>query len=130
LEGVTSHPEFVDRTKEENFEEEIVAGFDEDESIEFKRDPTELKFWQKPPYSTLLNIELAKDSDVAFYDLSSLVEKFFDKMLAENLINYKVSGTFKSKNSIRSMTIWLWPCIATCCIKTDLNNTLKRKKRS
>ncbi|MEJ2252029.1 MAG: hypothetical protein P8Y97_20510 [Candidatus Lokiarchaeota archaeon] len=51
-----------------------------------------MKFWQKPPYSTLLNIELAKDSDVAFYDLSSLVEKFFDKMLAENLINYKVSG--------------------------------------
>jgi chromatin segregation and condensation protein Rec8/ScpA/Scc1 (kleisin family) len=93
LNQVVSHPEFIDRTKEENLEKEILAGFDdEDGDLELKRRPTELKFWQKPPYSTLLNIELAKDSDIAFYDLASLVEKFFDKMLHEDLINFKVSG--------------------------------------
>ncbi len=52
----------------------------------------ELKFWQKPPYSSLLDPELAKESEIAFYDLASLVDKFFDNMLHENLINYKISG--------------------------------------
>ena len=52
----------------------------------------ELKFWQKPPFSSLLDTELAKDSNVAFYDLASLVDKFFDNMLHESLINYKISG--------------------------------------
>ena len=94
LSEIVAYPEFVDRTKEENLEEEIIAGFDEDEddTIGYKREPAELKFWQKPPFSTLLNVELAKESDVAFYDLASLVEKFFDKMLHEDLINFKVSG--------------------------------------
>ena len=52
----------------------------------------ELKFWQQPPFSSLLDSELAKDSEIAFYDLSSLVDEFFDKMLHEDLINYKISG--------------------------------------
>ncbi len=52
----------------------------------------ELKFWQKPPYSSLLDPELAKESEIAFYDLASLVDKFFDNMLHEDLINYKISG--------------------------------------
>jgi len=95
LEEVTSHPDFVDRTKEENFEEEIVAGFEaeeeEDPALMYK-DVTEIKFWQKPEFRVLLDEDLAKDSDVAFYDLSSLVDKFFNKMLGEDLINYKISG--------------------------------------
>ena len=52
----------------------------------------ELKFWQKPPFSSLLDSELAKESEIAFYNLSSLVDEFFDKMLHEDLINYKISG--------------------------------------
>ncbi|MHA1489477.1 MAG: hypothetical protein ACTSRI_07465 [Promethearchaeota archaeon] len=52
----------------------------------------ELKFWQKPPFSSLLDLELAKDSNIVFYDLSSLVDKFFNKMLNEDIINYKISG--------------------------------------
>ncbi|TXT64047.1 MAG: hypothetical protein BAJALOKI3v1_270029 [Promethearchaeota archaeon] len=96
LEGVVSHPEFVDRTKEDVLDEELNAGegaVEEDEKGPlFRKDKTDLKFWHKPPYSTLLNIDLAKDSDVAFYDLSSLVDKFFDKMLREDFINYKISG--------------------------------------
>jgi chromatin segregation and condensation protein Rec8/ScpA/Scc1 (kleisin family) len=51
-----------------------------------------LKFWQKPPFSSLLDSELAKQSDIAFYDLASLVDKFFDNMLHEEIINYKISG--------------------------------------
>lgn len=93
LEKIVKSPEFIDRNKEEFFEEELVVDFnDEDVAPLFRKEEKELKFWQKPPFSTLLNLELAKDSDIAFYDLSNLVNKFFDKMLHEDFINYKVSG--------------------------------------
>ncbi|TFF85687.1 MAG: hypothetical protein EU517_01355 [Promethearchaeota archaeon] len=91
LEEVASHPDFIDRTQEEDLEEELIAGVEEDPALSYK-EKMELKFWQKPPYSSLLDTELAKDSNIAFYDLASLVDKFFDNMLNENLINYKISG--------------------------------------
>ena len=95
LEEVTSSPEFVDRTNEaipdEELETELIAGEEFDPAL-LNRDKMELKFWQKPPFSSLLDPELAKDSNVAFYDLSSLVDKFFNNMLEEELINYKISG--------------------------------------
>jgi hypothetical protein len=87
-----SYPDFIDRTQEEQLEEELIAGEEEDDPALLYKEKMELKFWQKPPYSSLLDTELAKDSNVAFYDLSSLVDKFFDNMLHENLINYKISG--------------------------------------
>lgn len=90
---VTSHSEFIDRTKEDEIEVEIVAGYDEEEDeAPLFQEKTEPKFWQKPKYRALLNLELAKDSEIAFYDLSTLVDKFFDHMLREELINYKISG--------------------------------------
>ena len=94
LKKIVSHPEFIDRSEEiEELEEELVAGFDEDEDLALlRKDKMELKFWQKPPFSSLLDTELAKESEIAFYDLSSLVDEFFDKMLHEDLINYKISG--------------------------------------
>ncbi|MFX1390391.1 MAG: hypothetical protein ACFE9Z_10040 [Promethearchaeota archaeon] len=36
--------------------------------------------------------EIAKESEIAFYDLAKLVDEFFNKMLHEELINYKISG--------------------------------------
>lgn len=56
------------------------------------KEKLEMKFWQKPKYRVLLDTELAKDSQVAFYDLATLVNKFFEHMLKEELINYKISG--------------------------------------
>ncbi len=95
LNDVVSHPEFIDRTKEdeldEELEEELIAGEEEDPAL-LQKEKLELKFWQKPPFSSLLDFELAKDSDIAFYDLASLVDKFFGNMLHEELINYKISG--------------------------------------
>ncbi|MHA1284939.1 MAG: hypothetical protein ACTSQP_20745 [Promethearchaeota archaeon] len=77
----------------EEFEEEIVAGdeFDYDPALENKIE-AEVKFWQQPEFRVLLDPELAKDSKVAFYDLASLVDKFFSRMLKEDIINYKISG--------------------------------------
>ena len=92
LEEVVAHPDFIDRTQEEELEEELIAGVEEDDPALLYKEKLELKFWQKPPFSSLLDTELAKDSNVAFYDLASLVDKFFDNMLHENLINYKISG--------------------------------------
>ena len=88
-------PDFVNRNQEEELEEELIAGFedeDEDESPFLQRDKSDIKFWQEPKYRVLLDLELAKDSQVAFYDLSTLVDNFFDHMLQEELINYKISG--------------------------------------
>jgi len=74
-------------------EEELVAGFDEDEDFALlRKEKMDMKFWQKPPFSSLLDTEIAKESEIAFYDLASLVDEFFDKMLHEELINYKISG--------------------------------------
>ncbi len=95
LQKIVSHPEFIDRSQEpEEIEEELVAEFEEEEDdlALMRKEKTELKFWQKPPFSSLLDPEIAKESDIAFYDLSSLVDKFFSEMLNENLINYKISG--------------------------------------
>jgi len=94
LEIIVSHPEFVDRSEEpEELEEELIADFDDEEDLALlRKEKIDLKFWQQPPFSSLLDTELAKESDIAFYDLASLVDEFFDKMLHENLINYKISG--------------------------------------
>ncbi|MCK4380521.1 MAG: hypothetical protein KAW51_05225 [Candidatus Lokiarchaeota archaeon] len=91
---MVSHPDFIDRSQEpEELEEELVASFDDEEDLALlRKDKVELKFWQKPPFSSLLDTELAKESEIAFYDLSKLVDTFFDKMLHEDLINYKISG--------------------------------------
>ncbi len=94
LQNVVSHPDFIDRSQEpEELEEELVASFDDEEDLALlRKDKVELKFWQKPPFSSLLDPELAKESEIAFYDLSKLVDTFFDNMLHEDLINYKISG--------------------------------------
>jgi len=94
LQNVVSHPDFVDRSQEPvELEEELIASFDDEEDLALlRKDKVELKFWQKPPFSSLLDTELAKESEIAFYDLSKLVDTFFDNMLHEDLINYKISG--------------------------------------
>ncbi|MFX1573077.1 MAG: hypothetical protein ACFFB0_10035 [Promethearchaeota archaeon] len=94
LEKIVSHPEFVDRSEEpEELEEELIADFDDEDDLALlRKEKMDLKFWQQPPFSSLLDTELAKESDIAFYDLASLVDEFFDNMLHEDLINYKISG--------------------------------------
>ncbi len=57
-----------------------------------RKERVELKFWQKPPFNSLLDFELAKESDVAFYDLANLIDQFFTNMFQEDIINYKISG--------------------------------------
>jgi len=106
IQNTVSHPDFVDRSHEEELEEEIIAEFDDEDLALLRKDKMELKFWQKPPYSSLLDLELAKDSEVAFYDLANLIEKFFSKMLREELINYKISGiALKSAASLHHYKI-------------------------
>ncbi len=94
LQNVVSHPDFIDRSQEpEKLEEELIAGFDDEEDLALlRKEKVALKFWQKPPFSSLLDSELAKESEIAFYDLAKLVDTFFDNMLHEDLINYKISG--------------------------------------
>ena len=107
IQKVVSHPDFVDRThEEEELEEEIIADFEEEDLALLRKEKKELKFWQKPPYSSLLDLELAKESDIVFYDLANLIEKFFGNMLKEELINYKISGiALKSAASLHHYKI-------------------------
>ncbi len=107
LEQVVASADFIDRTEETEAPQqelpaappeqpvELVAEFEEDKVEQPPFMPIvkeDQKFWQKPPFSTLLDVELAKGSDVAFYDLSSLVNDFFEQMVREDLVNYKISG--------------------------------------
>jgi chromatin segregation and condensation protein Rec8/ScpA/Scc1 (kleisin family) len=109
VQNVISHPDFVDRTQiEEELEEELIAGVEEEhptvieEHPRVEEEPSDLtsiqkekldaKFWQTPKYRVLLDLDLAKDSDVAFYDLASLIDEFFNQMLKEDIVNYKISG--------------------------------------
>ncbi|MFW9898032.1 MAG: hypothetical protein ACFFDO_02065 [Candidatus Thorarchaeota archaeon] len=106
IQNIVSHPDFIDRSQEEMLEEEIVAEFDDEDLALLRKDKIDLKFWQKPPYSSLLDLELAKDSEIVFYDLANLIEKFFSKMLREDLINYKISGiALKSAASLHHYKI-------------------------
>ena len=63
IEKIASHPEFVDRTQDnmdvEVLEEELVAGEEDDPAL-LHKEKLELKFWQKPPFSSLLDPEVAK----------------------------------------------------------------------
>ncbi len=88
----------VEGDKEEIIEE-LIAGAEEDFSTA-KKESLDLNFWNKPPYSSLLDSELAKESKLVFYNLSNLVNEFFDKMLKEEIINYKISGIALKNSAI------------------------------
>lgn len=96
-----------EKEEEEELEEELIAGFDEedDPALQYKQN-IDAKFWQKPEFKVLLDFDLAKDSEVAFYDLSNLVDNFFNTMLKEDMINYKISGiALKSAASLHHYKI-------------------------
>ena len=50
------------------------------------------KWWLKEPYRSLLDPDLVKNVDMKSFDLSSLIEDFTDKMIAEEYIDFRISG--------------------------------------
>ncbi len=50
------------------------------------------KWWIEEPWRSLLDPDLANNVDLAKFDISSLIEQFIDKMLAEDLIDFRISG--------------------------------------
>jgi len=50
------------------------------------------KWWLKEPYRSLLDPDLVKNVDMKSFDLSSLIEDFTDKMIAEDYIDFRISG--------------------------------------
>jgi len=50
------------------------------------------KWWIEEPWRSLLDPDLASNVDLAKFDISSLIEQFIDKMLAEDLIDFRISG--------------------------------------
>jgi len=99
--------EEVEEEEEEELPLEIIAGFDDDDDPALtQKTIVDKKFWQKPEFRVLLDTELAKDSQTAFYDLSNLVDQFFSNMLQEDLINYKIAGiALKSAASLHHYKI-------------------------
>ena len=51
------------------------------------------KWWIEEPWRSLLDPDLASNVDMAKFDISSLIEQFIDKMLAEELIDFRISGS-------------------------------------
>lgn len=77
--------------------EEIIASFEEDEEFELTEEMKEKlrmdkKFWQKPPFSLLIDPELLNDPEVLNQDFTPLIHKFFSEMLKEDFINFRISG--------------------------------------
>ena len=79
--------------------EELIAEFDEESEVseeiseEMKNKiEADKKFWQKPPFSSLLDPELLKDSKFLNQDFTPIIHKFFEKMLKEDFINFRISG--------------------------------------
>jgi hypothetical protein len=50
------------------------------------------KFWMVDPWRSLLDPNLAREADILKYDLSKLIRDFFDLMLKEELIDFRISG--------------------------------------
>ncbi len=85
--------------KEIEVKEELIAEFEEDGELlkeiteEMKKKiEADKKFWQKPPYNSLLDPELLKDSTFLNQDFTPIIHKFFEKMLKEDFINFRISG--------------------------------------
>ncbi|MCK4239924.1 MAG: hypothetical protein KAX33_12420, partial [Candidatus Lokiarchaeota archaeon] len=85
--------------KEIEVKEELIAEFEEDSELSEeiteemkKKIEGDKKFWQKPPYNSLLDPELLKDSTFLNQDFTPIIHKFFEKMLKEDFINFRISG--------------------------------------
>ncbi|QEE14996.1 hypothetical protein DSAG12_00819 [Promethearchaeum syntrophicum] len=50
------------------------------------------KWWIEEPWRSLLDPDLASNVDLAKFDISKLIEEFIDKMLTEELIDFRISG--------------------------------------
>lgn len=50
------------------------------------------KWWLEEPWRSLLDPDLASNVNLAKFDISSLIEQFIDKMLKEELIDFRISG--------------------------------------
>ncbi len=71
-------------TTGEEFEEEQELNAQELEKLE--------KWWLQEPFRSLLDPELAKTVDFREFDLSALIQEFTDRMLKEELIDFRISG--------------------------------------
>jgi len=86
----------VKKEEEEPVIKEIVTvGADLEDNSEISE--TEVleksgKWWIEEPWRSLLDPDLANNVDLAKFDISSLIEQFIDKMLAEDLIDFRISG--------------------------------------
>jgi hypothetical protein len=91
----SSKEKLPEMQKEIEVKEEVIAEFDEDEEVSIEltdemknKIEEDKKFWQKPPYSSLLDPELLKDSSFLNQDFTPIIHKFFDKMLKQDFINF------------------------------------------
>jgi hypothetical protein len=93
--------------------EVITVGDDEDEDkdeITEDEDHTEeelekmKKWWLEEPFRSLLDPELVRKTDFIKYDLSDLINDFTQKMLKEELVDFRISGL--AINSSAKMYHW------------------------
>ncbi len=83
------------KKKSEPVIKEVITIGDEDdveESIDTPEQSLDDKWWLEEPFRTLMDPELAKTIDLARYDLSELIEEFTERMLKEDLVDFRISG--------------------------------------
>ncbi len=69
--------------------EDIEEDFDEKDKQNLENSG---KWWLDEPWRSLLDPDLAKNVEFSKFDLSKLIEEFTDRMLQEDLIDFRISG--------------------------------------
>lgn len=70
----------------------IGADLDEEKVGEDGEEILVRKWWLEEPFRSLLDPDLIKTVDFSKFDLSSLIQEFTERMVAEELIDFRISG--------------------------------------
>ncbi|TFG19615.1 MAG: hypothetical protein EU530_05690 [Promethearchaeota archaeon] len=88
--------EELDISSDENVIKEVIEAsndlIEKRQALSGEKSDLPEKFWQKDEYRVLLDPSLVKADEITQYDLSALITDFTNRMLTEDLVNFRISG--------------------------------------
>jgi hypothetical protein len=88
--------ESIETDESEHVVKEIIEATNEliekKQAISGEKSNLPEKFWQKDEWRVLLDPTLIKSEEITQYDLSALITDFTNKMLTQDLVDFRISG--------------------------------------
>ncbi len=88
--------EELDITPDEKVVKEVIEAsndlIEKRQALSGEKSDLPEKFWQNDEYRVLLDPSLVKADEITQYDLSALITDFTNRMLTEDLVNFRISG--------------------------------------